>query len=265
MLPGGMVLRLINWVLYAALATFGLASISPHVIAAARALVRPFSYAPNLVWPWLWLLLAAGVTGLLADATRRMLRGSRVGLRRYASLLVLVGLCLGARRMLEPPARPSVTDALEHLVARVELEQDAAYARDKRYVTDAAQLQTVLPARLAEMGYFRRGLRRLHSQVHVVSPSAEPVLRAPDDVRPGDLVVALDSRARRYWITPYRLDARGRVAPLLDPRGRVVVASAADGRATSRLDPLFPDYPRRNPTRPKAPSENSTKTPDGGP
>jgi hypothetical protein len=176
-----------------------------------------------------------------------------VGLARYVALLLAAALALAARRALPTPRRPPVADAQLHLLARLEAAADQAFGRSQQYPTDAAPLEASLPDELRRLGFFARGARPLESAVVVVGGVDGPVLRPPGEVRPGDLVFATDPARRRYWITAFVLDRRGRAAPAVDEAGRVRVAAGADGRASSRLDPLFPEYPRTLQPTPRAP------------
>jgi hypothetical protein len=132
-----------------------------------------------------------------------------------------------------------------HLVARVELACDAAYDHDKSYTDDVSTLTAAWPDTLRDLGFFRRGAIALRSQLLVLHDTWGPALAPPAGARPGDVVLALSRDRKSYWITSFEIDRGGRIAPLVDQRGRAVVASAANGRAASRLDPLFPDYPNK--------------------
>lgn len=249
-------LRAVNAVVYAVFAALGAALVAPPLFASVEALVRPYSYVPQLVAPWLWLSLAAALFLSLADVARRVFARKRVGMLRYIALLAVVGLIAAARKGLTAPARPSVADALPHIMARVERALDAAYARDRTYPTDAALLTREVPPMVRDLGYRRRGARPLIGRLVVVTDASGPVFVPPDGVHPGDTVLALSSDRRAYWLTAFDLGATGRPAPHTAGGGRIVVANGRDGHASSRQDPLFPNYPRKSPPRsPLAPED----------
>jgi len=239
-------LRVLTAVVYVVLAFLAVATIAPETRLALAALVYRFSYLPDLTLPGLWLGLALGVTIVIADAARRMAAARKVGLGRYAVILLLTGIAFGARRNVTTPARPSVQDGVAHLVARVELAMDTAYDRDKQYTDDVAALTHAWPDELRDLGYYRRGAWLLRSHLVVVHDAAGPALAPTDETAPGDVVVALSDNHKSYWITSFGLDHAGRVVPLVDERARAIVASATNGRVASRLDPLFPEYPHKS-------------------
>ena len=140
--------------------------------------------------------------------------------------------------------------ALAHLVARVEAAADQAWADERRYPLDAAVLSRDIPPVLRDLGFRRRGARALLSRVTVVPQATGPVYVPPEELRPGDVVFAVDGGRAAYWITGFRLE-RGRLRPFTTD-GRVVVAAGRQGRPASRLDPLFPEYPRKS--APRAPT-----------
>lgn len=239
-------LKLASGLVYAALAAFAVALVAAPLGDALRALGRPFSYAPDLTWPWLWLSLAASVTLLVGDVARRLAGGGKVGMARYLVLLGLLATSLAARKTVAPPRRPTVEDGLAHAMARVELAADQAFATDHRYPGQAGRLKVELPALVQDLGFFERGAVALPTRVVVRPDALEPVL-APGKARPGDVVFAVDGTFQRYWITAFTLDRRGRVAALTDGAGRVVVVAGAFGHPRSRLDPVFPEYPHKLP------------------
>lgn len=244
-------LRLLNALFYGTLAVVGAAALAPRLVPAARALVRRWTYAPELVLPGLWLALGGLLAVTLLLCARQLLAGRPVGLARYVALLLAVALALAARNGVTPPRRPVVGDALLHLLARVEATADRRHAGTARYPDEPAVLEAGLPDELRTLGYWRRGALPLESEVKVVVDADGPVLSPPPDLRPGDLVFAVDAARRRYWITAFVLDRRGRLALSVDASGRARFAAGADGRASSRLDPLFPEYPRPLPLTPK--------------
>lgn len=239
-------LRLVTGLIYALLAFLGVATIGARVRLSLAALLHRYSYLPDLSLPWVWICLAAVLALVLADALRRLLAGRRVGLGRYASILLLLGLCFLARKLLITPARPTIDDGAAHLVARVELAADAVYNETKLYTDDVERLTQQWPAELLNLGFYRRGGVPLRSRLTVVHDGAGPELVAPAQVRPGDVVLVLSRDRKSYWITCFRLDRSGRVTPVSDERGRVIVATASNGHVASRLDPLFPEYPHKS-------------------
>lgn len=241
-----MKLRILNALLYFALTVIALSTIAAPLRAALGALVSRYSYAPDLRAPALWIGLAAVLLALVADIGRRLASGRRAGLPRYAALLVLTAAAIGAVKALPPPARVPVSEALGHLLARTELAADRAFAQDHRYPVDPAVLAADFPDFVRAQGFHARGARSLESRLHVVEGAFEPVFRAGDEIRPGDLVFAVDSSRTRYWLTAFTLDRKGAVVPYSDGRGRILVATGADGRPASRLDPLFPEYPTKS-------------------
>lgn len=238
-------LRLITTLVYAALAFVGVATIAQNVRFALVAVVNPYSYEPDLVWPWLWLAIVAGLGFAFADAVRRIAAQSRVGMARYASILLLLGIAFLARKNVTAPARPTIDDGAAHLVARVEVAEDAAYDETHTYTDDKARATQQWPPELRDLGFFRRGGLLLRSRLFVEQDGSGPALAPPDDVRPGDVVLVLSSDRQSYWITVFRLDMGGRITPVVDERGRALVASAEKGHPASRLDPLFPEYPNK--------------------
>jgi hypothetical protein len=238
-------LRLVTGLIYALLAFLGVATIGTEVRLALAALIHRYSYLPDLTHPWVWVGLAAALALALADALRRLLAGSRVGMARYAAILLILGFCFLARKVLVTPSRPTINDGVAHLVARVEVAADAVYNASKEYTDDTERLTEQWPPELRSLGFFGRGGLPLRSRLSVLHDGAGPELVAPPEVRPGDVVLVLSRDRKSYWITCFRLDRAGRVAPVTDERGRVVVATAANGRPASRLDPLFPEYPHK--------------------
>lgn len=247
-------LRVINALTYGFFAALGAALLARPLLASVRALVSRFSYVPDLILPWLWMGFAVALFLTVADVARRLLARRRVGMLRYATLLVVVGLIGAARKSAAAPARPTVDDALAHIVARVEGAADAYWARHDRYPSEPEVLEKDLPELVRDLGFRQRGARALQGQVRVVPDASGPVFIAPDDVRPGDTVFAVSADARTYWITAFALSATGRPTPHTGRGGRVLVASGRNGHASSRLDPLFPDYPSKSPgPRPTSP------------
>lgn len=247
-------LRVFNALVYAVFAALGAALVAPPLLASVEALVKPYSHVPQLVAPWLWLALAAALFLSLADVARRVFARRRVGMLRYIALLALVGLIGAARKGLTAPPRPTVADALPHLMARVERALDVAYARDRQYPTDAALLTRDVPPVVRDLGYRRRGARPLKSRLIVVTDASGPIFVPPEGTHPGDTVLALSKDRRAYWLTAFDLGVTGRASPHTAGSGRVVVANGRDGHASSRQDPLFPNYPRKSPPRsPTAP------------
>ncbi len=245
-------LRLLNALVYAGLALFAIASVAAPLLSAVRVITRPYSYAPNLTLPWFWVALAAFVCAAIFDGSRRIAAGQRAGLPRYVAILLAVGLALSAGRMLQPPRRPIVEEALAHLVARAELAASAAYSRDKHYPDSPAPLLDQWLPELRALGYYQRWARPLRSELIIAPNATGPVFIAPAGTQPGDVVLALSADRQHYWLTAFVLDKMGRVALLLDHGGRALVASASEGHVASRLDPLFPEYPNKlsPPTRP---------------
>jgi len=246
-------LRVVNSLVYAALAVGAASALATPLAAAVGAIVRRWSYAPGLALPWLWPALALALAAAVGDAARRIVAGERLGLRRYASLLLLCAVCVAARRLVSAPPVPGVLDALEHLAVQAEGAAARAWDAGHRYPVDAEPLQAALAEDLRRMGFRSRGGFAVATRVHVHAGAVEPELRPPEGTAPGDLVYAVDAARRRCWITAFALDSRGRVIPALDEAGRAVVLSAADGRAASRTDPYFPEYPRKSATAPGAP------------
>lgn len=246
-------MRFLNAFVYALFAATGAALLAPALLQAASALVRRYSYLPDLTLPWLWLGFAFALFVSFAGVTRRILARQRVGLVRYAVLLALVGLIGAARKLVSTPLRPTVADALANTVARVESAAVQRWQRDGRYPSDAPVLEKDVPRVVRDLGYRRRGALGLQSRVVVVSDARGPVFIAPDDVRPGDTVYAVSADGQAYWITAFELGATDRPTPHTGRGGRVLVASGRAGRASSRMDPLFPDYP--NKSRAKGPAE----------
>lgn len=238
-------LRVINALVYYAVAVGALALIAAPLRASFRTLVREWSYAPGLAWPWLWLSLAGGVLLLVLEITRRAVRGLPVGMWRYAALLLLTLGCLAARRSVPVPPRPALQDGMAQLLARVEAAADEAWARDRTYPEDPARLEGQWPHRLRDLGFRGRFGRAVHSRVVVVKDAYDPALRPPPGTRPGDVVFALDATRRRFWATAFVLDRHGRLTPASGAGGRALIAAAWEGRPASRRDPLFPEYPNR--------------------
>lgn len=249
--------RFLNALVYALFAAMGAALLAPPLLQSADALVRRYSYLPDLTLPWLWLGFAAALFVALTGVARRILARQRVGLVRYAVLLALVGLIGAARKVVSPPARPSVDDALANAVARVENTAVQQWERNERYPLDASVLERDLPGVVRDLGFRQRGAFALRGRVVVVANAQGPVFIAPDDVNPGDTVFAVSPDAQAYWITAFELGATDRPTPHTGRGGRVLVASGRAGRASSRLDPLFPDYP--NKSRVKGPAEPGSR------
>jgi hypothetical protein len=242
-----MKLRIINAVLYTAMALFAASIIGAPLRLALRAITQRYSYTPDLEAPWVWVMLGLALVVAIASTAGRLVQGRRAGLIRYAMLIGVLAMSFAARKLVPAPSRPTVTDALSHLIARSELAADASFSREKRYPVDIDALTPQWADEIRDMGYFRRGGRLLRSRLFVVSETYGPVLVAPADARPGDVVFAVSSDRKRYWMTAFVLDRAGRLAPFTDSAGRAVVASAFDGRPASRLDPLFPEYPNKVP------------------
>lgn len=240
-----MVLRIVTLLVYAFVAAMAVAAIGPSTRLSWRALIQPYAYAPDLTLPWVWLALTLAVAVAIAATARRMLAGRRVGLRRYVAVLVVGAVALSVRRYVVVPSRPTVEDGVAHLVARVEVACDDAYAQKKEYPDDVPTLTARWPAELRELGFYRRGALPLTSRLLVVPNTWGPALRPPPGAHPGDVVLTLSQDRRSYWISAFSLDRLNRLVPLTDERGRAIVASATNGRAASRLDPLFPEYPSR--------------------
>jgi hypothetical protein len=239
-------LRLVTALVYALIAAAGIATIASQLQMSWSALTEPFSYLPDLTLPWMWLALGFALAAGVMDAVRRMASGTRVGLVRYVAILLGVAAAFTARKYVRPPGHPEVEDGVAHLVARVELAANESYDHEKRYSADIRGLTATWPDDLRDLGFFRRGAEPLRSRLHVVSDTWGPALAPPAGIRPGDVVLALSRDGQSYWITSFTLDRSGRIAPLVDARGRAIVASAANGRAASRLDPLFPEYPHKS-------------------
>jgi hypothetical protein len=243
--------KLAAGLVYATFGAVGVGFIAAPVSAAMEAWVQPFAYVPTLAAPGLWPVLAGALVVLVADVTRRLFAGGRPGLVRYALLLALVAAAFTARRLVQAPRRPLVRDGLSGAIARVERAADLHFGRHGRYPTDSALLAAELPAALRDLGFFRRGARPLTTRVRVLEGAVEPMLAPDAETLPGDVVFALDQTGRRYWLTAFTLDPRGRLRVLTDEAGRALLAAGADGLPRSRLDPLFPDYPRKVPMAPK--------------
>ncbi len=241
-----MALRLLTGLIYALLAFLGVATIGSQLRLSLAAAIHRYSYVPDLSFPWVWIGLACALALVLADALRRLFAARRAGMARYALILLLLGFCFLARKVLITPLRPTIDDGAAHLVARVELAADAVYSQTKEYTDDAERLTEQWPPELRSLGFFRRGGLLLRSRLTIVHDGYGPQLVAPPDVRPGDVVLVLSGDRKSYWITCFRLDRNGRITPVIDERGRVVVATAANGRPASRLDPLFPEYPHKS-------------------
>jgi hypothetical protein len=237
-------LRAVIGAVYVGLATLGLGLIGGPLGSAIQALGREHSYAPDLTLPWLWISLGAAVCAVVTDVVRRLASGARVGLPRYVTLVLAVAACLVARRALDAPRRATAADGLGYVMARVELAAGQAFSRDQRYPDQPAPLSPDLPATVAHLGFWRRPAVAAPTHVTVTQGALEPVL-SPAGRSPGEVVFAVDASRSRYWITSFTCDARGRVRPLTDAGGRVVVATGSGGRPRSRLDPGFPDYPRK--------------------
>jgi hypothetical protein len=237
--------KLASGIVYALFAIAGFAVIATPLRTSLGALIRPHSYAPGLVWPWFWPLLAAALLAAVADVMRRLMAGGRPGLPRYILLLALVATAFASTRLVRPPARATVRDGLSLALAHVEQAADRAYGDHGTYPERPEELARELPVTVRSLGFFARGGRALSTRVTVVGGASEPVLTPTPDTRPGDVVVALDAARKRYWITAWTLDARRRLRPLTDDAGRAIMAAGASGLPRSRLDPLFPDYPRK--------------------
>jgi hypothetical protein len=209
--------------------------------------MKRYSYVPDLDAPYIWLALGLALVIAIATTAGRLLQGRRAGLIRYGMLIAVLAASFAARKLITVPERPTVYDALSHLVARTELAADAVFQREKHYPVEVQALTPQWPDELRSMGYYHRGGRPLRSRLFVVTETYGPVFVAPAEARPGDLVFAVSSDRRRYWLTAFVLDRSGRIVPFADAAGRAVVASAADGRPASRLDPLFPEYPNKIP------------------
>lgn len=250
-------MRVFNALVYALFAALGAALLAPPLFGSVHALVHRYSYLPDLTLPWLWLVFAAALFFALTGVTRRVLARQRVGIFRYAVLLALVGLIGAARKGVSAPARPSVDDALANTVARVENTAVREWERNGRYPSDASVLEKDLPDIVRDLGFRQRGAFALRSRVVVVAGAQGPVFIAPDDVHPGDTVFAVSADAQAYWITAFELGATDRPAPHTGRGGRVLVASGRSGRASSRQDPLFPNYP--NKSRAKGPAEPGSR------
>lgn len=237
-------LRAVSGVVYAGIAALGLGVIGAPLSSALHSVVRAHTYAPDLVHPWLWILLGAAVCALVADIVRRLATATRVGMPRYVGLVLAVAACLVARRTLDAPRRTTAADGLGYVMARVELAAGDGFTRDRRYPDEPASLTPELPGTVARLGYWSRPAREVTTHVTVIKGALEPVLSGTGR-SPGEVVFAVDTSLSRYWITAFTLDAKGRVRALTDEGGRVVVATGAGGHPRSRLDPGFPDYPRK--------------------
>ncbi len=241
-----MKLKLAAGLVYVAFALFAFVALAPKLIPSAAVILGRYSYAPNLSLPYLWLALALLLALGVADVVRRLARSRRVGLARYALLLVFSGASVGATRLLRAPRRPSVTDGLTAAVARTAFAADRAFARDHAYPADVQALRLRLPAAVRHLGFRSRGALPLPTRVAVVPDALEPVLVAPPGVGPGALVLAVDRARRRYWVTAFGLDPGGRVRVVVDA-GRLLLAEGIDGEPRSRLDETFPIYPHKMP------------------
>lgn len=240
-------LRFVNAFIYAGIAVLTASIIGYPLRMAWQAATRRYAYTPDLDAPWVWLALGVALAAVVASTAGRLLQGRRAGLIRYAALIGVLALAFASRRMANAPVRPTVEDALSHLVARVEIAADASFAREKLYPSNIDALTKQWPDELTDIGYFQRGAVLLRSRLSVVENTYGPVLAAPAHVRPGDVVFALSADRKRYWLTAFVLDRAGRIVPFADSAGRVIVASAFEGRPASRLDPLFPEYPNKMP------------------
>lgn len=245
-----MALKLASGVVYVGLSAGALGLVGGPLRQALGAVWSPFAYAPDLEAPWLWIGFALAVCALVAGVVRRLADGRKAGMGRYVALVVAVAGAVTARRGLEPPPRMSIEDGLTHAIARAELAADAAFAKDKRYPATAEALAVELPGPVRTLGFWRRGARRLPTRIIVKPGALEPVLSA-EGRSPGDVVVAIDDGGTRYWITAFTLLRGGRVGPLVDRAGRVVMATGLGGRPRSRLDPAFPDYPNKLGSQPR--------------
>jgi hypothetical protein len=246
-------LRIITLLVYATLAAVAVGTIAPMTRLAFLAASRRFSYAPDLTVPWVWLALTLAVAITIYTAATRIASGRKVGLGRYGAILIAGAVAITVRRYVPVPSRPTVEDGIAHLVARAEMASDDSYDRDKQYTDDVAALTAQWPAELRELGFYKRGAVALRTRLLVLHDTWGPALSAPPGTQPGDVVLSLSRDRRSYWISAFTLDAAERLAPLTDERGRAIVASAANGRVASRLDPLFPEYPHRIDATPATP------------
>ncbi len=240
-------LKLASGLVYAALAAFGFAALAAPLVGSLGALVRPYSYAPDLTLPWLWIGLAAALLLLITDVTRRLAAKAKVGMTRYALVVAVAVASLGARHLLAPPPRPTVRDGLSAALARVALAADRAFQRDHAYPTTPAGLERDLPAAVLDLGFRARGAAVLPTRVVIRPDALEPVLAPDRRLAPGEVVFAVDRSRRRYWLTAFTLDGRGQVAVLADETGRTAFAEGIDGKPRSRLDESFPVYPHKVP------------------
>lgn len=240
-----MKLRIINSVFYALVAVLGIAIIAGQLYASLVALSKPWSYAPRLVWPWLWPALAFGIAGCVAFGASRLSAGRKLGLAPYALLLGLTALSASARRAAPIPQRPHPDEAVVHLLARAEIAANEFYAQNAAYPLDVSQLTQSWPAHLQDMGYRQRGALRLKSRLWLHENAIDAAYRPLPQVRPGDLVYAVDSARRRYWLTAFVLDPSGRLVAATTTGKRMLLGSGRDGRPASRNDPLFPEYPNK--------------------
>lgn len=246
-----MKLRILNALVYLSIAVVALAVIARPLRDAMVAITATHSYAPGLVWPWLWPALAAGVTLTVGSIATRVTSKLPVGITRYLVLLALAALSGAARRGAPSPSLPSPGEAVSHLLARVEAAANEGYVRDGVYPVEAAVLEATWPERLRAMGYRSRGAVPLHSRVVVRTGALDPVFRPPPGTRPGDIVYAVDERRGRYWVTAFVLDRSGRLVAATGAGKRTLMGAGRDGRPASRLDPLFPEYPNKTPMAPQ--------------
>lgn len=240
-----MKLRIINSIFYASIAVLGIAIISGNIYASFLALTKPWSYAPKLAWPWLWLLLALGLSGTMAFGASRMAAGRKLGLLPYALLLALTVLAASARRAAPVPQRPHPEEAVMHLLARAEIAANELYSKDSGYPLDVSQIVQSWPAQLQDMGYRQRGARRLKSRIWLQEDAIDAAYRPLPQIRPGDLVYSVDSARRRYWLTAFVLDPSGRLVAATSAGKRVLLGVGREGRPAARNDPLFPEYPNK--------------------
>lgn len=243
-------LRILNSLVYAFIAVVALAVIARPLRDAFVAITAPWSYAPGLVWPWLWPALAAGIALTVASIATRLASRHPVGIVRYGLLLALAAISGAARRGAPAPTLPSPGEAVSHLLARVEAAANEGYVRDGVYPVDASVLEATWPERLREMGYRGRGAVPLRSRVHVRTGALDPVFRPPPGTRPGDIVYAVDELRGRYWVTAFVLDRTGRLVAATGSGKKTLMGAGREGRPANRLDPLFPEYPNKAPMAP---------------